>query len=162
MHATVTKLEIIQEIEREFPVDPICFELLPLKSNYDETPNDILDIFFGKKWIEISLQDWSMLGSSIKLSSNYFTPESFVYFIPSILKESILSGDFQYAMDALVPNNEKLAARSEWWKEYISILTTNQKQLIIKIFFYINEVGEIGDSPQIEAAIALRKNFYIG
>ena len=122
----------------------------------DDIPNDVKACFLGKRWTEITIQDWRGHAVSVHNAMHYLTPCVFRYYLPSLLVSSIQSqGDFQYAVEALLPANQKHVPRGQWWSDYFDGFNQQQREVVREFLKYILLTEPEENTDYFNARLAL-------
>ncbi|QQR68902.1 MAG: hypothetical protein IPI58_08745 [Alphaproteobacteria bacterium] len=132
MHAMITDILLTQAIKEAFPVSPMprsFFQSEEDSASLLELPSDLRGRVMGKKWHEVTHDDWAWLGG-LSHFRDYMTTEAYIYYVPSVLLDSIHSNYFQHGVEVVLPDNQQHMPRGEWWKDFVGSLNGKQKEAI--------------------------------
>lgn len=131
---------VTKSVAVSFPVEPLPAPLLaPYTGKYHfDVLDDIKTTFSGRRWVEITMQDWLMAGTPA-LARLYMTPTAFLYYLPSLIMASLIDdGDTQVALECMAPAGHEHKPKGTWWPELMEIVTPNQVAAIME---YLNFVA---------------------
>jgi len=118
-------------LHETFPADPVPSDLFSKPSYADDFTDDIRKCCFGRRWVDVSIHDWSMTGMHLSTIISCMSPEAFIYYLPSILLGSIKDASYlDWGIEAVLPANQKHIPRGSWWYEFFGGTTSAQKKAI--------------------------------
>lgn len=116
-------------IRAAFPTEPLPASFFREDADVEEgdIPYQLQAHFLSKKWNEVSLLDWistAPIGSIV----TYLTADTFRYYTPSILIGSLEDVRYlDWGIEAVLPHNQRLEPRGEWWKTFFGGFTSTQR-----------------------------------
>ena len=139
----------LEKYEQEFPV--LNLPLLPIVSTDAEGEDEY---FQGKKWTEIS----SKVLEYNTFILNCFTPEAFVYYLPSYMSyayKNPKSAVAEETVERVLPqeDGENRKSFQEWWE----LLNIKQQKLVVQLVDLHIESGgivNVGRVNTLKRAIA--------
>jgi hypothetical protein len=121
---------------------------------------DISTALHTKKWTDISLSDWRMTGVGVQIIIAYLTPSVFAYYLPSLISTALKDMEFDYALSALLPANQRHEPRGVWWPEFLGCFNASQKGAIrLFLTFVLQSTPEDGEY-WFQAEAALSAGYY--
>jgi hypothetical protein len=81
----------------------------------------------GRKWTDIQMDDWTMVGQ-IAHTRELLAPTTFLYYLPSLLLGVAQDdpGYLDWALEALIPLGRDRKPKSKWWSELLAIIQPSQ------------------------------------
>lgn len=104
-----------------------------------DIPDELRARFFGKSWHEVSLGDWRNV-AGVRTIMGFMTASAFYYYVPSLLTGVLGNLDFvDWGLEALVPNNARRIQKGEWWFEYLSLFSMEQRTAVLDFICYVEK-----------------------
>lgn len=160
MHQPIETNNVKAEIYNSFPATPIPSDLFGKYHRNDDIENEIAARLGAHKWTEISERDWRMLGVSVPIVMRYMTPAAYIYYMPSLLIAALNNNSFDYAVEALIPPNQRHEPRGIWWQQFMQTLSLVQRRAIKRFLAYAADVELDGTSAKMNAEQALCDKLY--
>jgi hypothetical protein len=154
------KSRVIDAIRNAFPVLEAPGLIFRHEVPQDEFYTDILDAVRSRKWNEISMSDWRGTGVGINTVRSFVTEQAFSYFLPGIMISGLESDDPEYAIGALLPNNQRWEPGGARWDAFIATFDAKQRAAIRVFLDYVVQTSPEGDSLRAAAEHALWYKFY--
>lgn len=126
----------------------------------DEFRLDILKALESRKWNEVTIRDWRMIGVSINVIRSYITDSALIYFLPSLMVGGINTDDVEYAIDALLPNNQRWEPGGDRWDAFVGALDDRQRKAIREFLSLVTHLEPEGSISRAGAEHALWNRFY--
>ena len=85
----------------------------------------------GRKWDEVTILDWRMIGSYPYIARRYLEPSAFLYYLPSLLVG--VFGDMEFvdlAIEGILPDNRMHYPKGNWWKGFDLSISIQQRAAI--------------------------------
>jgi hypothetical protein len=118
----------------------------------DDIALELKNRISGRRWNEVTLMDWRMIGLPPAASRLYLEPAAFVYYLPSIILGVLYPEiDFvEYALEAIIPYNQSHVPRGRWWFDFVSLVSPNQRRTLAAFLEYIRLTAwdSIGEANQ--------------
>jgi hypothetical protein len=131
-----------------FRVQPVTSILFTDGFQSCEFAESLRKSFSGKCWKEISLDDWINV-ADIETIAQVMTPESFFYYLPSILIHAFLHADYNdWGVRALLPHNQDRIEKGDWWKRFVQLFSREQKVLVCGYLSALEKVSHEDDYSQ--------------
>jgi hypothetical protein len=136
-------------------VTPILSETNAIQN---DIPQEIKKTFEYKSWENITLKDWQNIGASVDVIKGFMTPDSFRYYIPSLMIACLTNNlAFEMAIDSLLPSNQKRIPKGEWWENFQSGFNPDQIETIKSLLNFIFENSPANSVSKHLAARALKE-----
>jgi hypothetical protein len=123
--------KLLDLIGTAFPVEPqpISFFWAAGEHALDrDIPQELKNRIAGRRWNEITLMDWRMIGTSPVVARSYLEPAIFIYYVPSIIVGTSHQIEFMdFALEAIIPDNKHHVPRGKWWSEFAGIASPGQR-----------------------------------
>jgi hypothetical protein len=103
-----------------FPLEPLPdhFFWAEAKGSLEgDIPSELKNRVLGRRWSEVTLMDWRMVGVSPAVSSQYLEPSTFAYYLPSIVL-------------GVYPRNQSHVPRGKWWAEFVDAISRRQRKAL--------------------------------
>jgi hypothetical protein len=117
-----------------FPLEPLPdhFFWAEAKGSLEgDIPSELKNRVLGRRWSEVTLMDWRMVGVSPAVSSQYLEPSTFAYYLPSIVLGVYPDLDFvEYALESILPRNQSHVPRGKWWAEFVDAISRRQRKAL--------------------------------
>jgi hypothetical protein len=123
VHTAMTTIDqISQLIYANFPVDPLpnpFFWMDRGDQPIGDIPDELLNRIAQRPWVEITMRDWTMTGAHPCGSRRYLDPNTFRYYLPSLLVGGLQeTGYIDWALESILPAGRKRRTTGKWWKEF--------------------------------------------
>lgn len=154
IHNLVTRLESV------YPSHPIPKIVLTDDRDRSEFSNEIRKRFLSKPWTSVTLDDW-INTASVEVIASYMLPESFHYYLPSLICSSLDNKDYaDWGLRAILPPNQRREPKGDWWAKYVSCFNVEQKKVLQEYVRCISECYADESEEKYLATIAL-ENIWI-
>lgn len=102
--------EFLDLIRAAFPAEPVPAQFFwrEGKDSLDlDIPQELRNRISGRPWIEVTLMDWRMTGTSPVVARRYLEPATFMYYVPSIIVGASQDiGFVDFALEGIIPHNK--------------------------------------------------------
>jgi hypothetical protein len=144
-------LNIVQSVREilihAFPLSPVPGEFFVEGESCSkgDIQGELSRRISGKIWIDVSITDWAMTGVSPAVSRVYVEPKAFLYYFPSLLLGGVVDLNYvDFAINVLVPINQRFEERGAWWWDFKAAVTHDQRLAILKYIALLrSEIPEI-------------------
>jgi hypothetical protein len=120
-----------QLVYASFPTEPVPHEFFWAKRESPierDIPKELRERLAGRRWPEITLTDWRMIGTPPAIARDYLRPSTFCYYLPSLLLSVLGEPDFlEWALEALIPLNKAHEPRGKWWGGFVGAVSESQR-----------------------------------
>jgi hypothetical protein len=122
-------MEVEVTIRTAFPDQPVPKEFFRDSARRDEEFQlELANRVQNRPWTAVTLTDWRMVGSTPATWREYMLPETFAYYMPSILIGVLAEPPFfDFALEAMLPFNRWHQPRGEWWFSFARAFTDRQR-----------------------------------
>jgi len=152
-----SRADIAALLIAHFPEQPVPASILVDADAGMEIQQDRRSAFLGKPWTSVSIDDWRMLGVPISVCKLYMRPDSFAYYLVSILHGSLATdGAFALALDAMLPSNQRHVPKGAWWTAFSGTFTVAQRTAISAYLQFVgaqadadDEIGNLVNAAQL-------------
>jgi hypothetical protein len=132
VHTAMTTIDqISQLIYANFPVDPLpnpFFWMDRGDQPIGDIPDELLNRIAQRPWVEITMRDWTMTGAHPCGSRRYLDPNTFRYYLPSLLVGGLQeTGYIDWALESILPAGRKRRTTGKWWKEFAEGFSEKQR-----------------------------------
>jgi hypothetical protein len=121
-------------VAASFPVKPMpdrFFWSSTEGTEKGDIPEELWNRIGNRQWTEVTLLDWRMTGAQPCNSRTYLEPRTFLYYLPSLLVGSLPDPEFiDWALEAMLPNNQNRIPRGKWWNEFAHAVSLNQRKAL--------------------------------
>jgi hypothetical protein len=110
--------QLSELIRTSFPTDPLprAFWIDGTEQPAGDIPDELAKRLAFRRWVEVALDDWRMIGIPPWVARSYLHPDAFRYYLASLLV--VVLGDTGYlnwALEALLPSGQmRRTDRPEW------------------------------------------------
>jgi hypothetical protein len=125
--------QISQLIHASFPVDPLPSQFFWLEGDapIGDIPEELLNRIAQRPWAEITMWEWAMTGAHAGTSRRYLDPNTFRYYLPSLLVGGLReSGYIDWALESVLPAGRKRRTTGKWWKEFAEGFSAMQRSAV--------------------------------
>jgi hypothetical protein len=154
------KSRVIGAIRNAFPLSEAPDLIFRDNVPQDDFYTDIFNAVRSKKWNEITMSDWRGTGVGISTVRSFVTEQAFSYFLPGIMISGVEDDDPEYAIDALLPNNQRWEPGGARWDAFIATFDAKQRAAIREFLAYVVQISPQGDALRAAAEHALWYKFY--
>jgi hypothetical protein len=146
MHSMTTeRAPFLDLVKTSFPVEPLpsnFFRPEGIASLDLDIPQELRNRISGRPWTNLTLLDWRMIGASPIVARRYLEPATFMYYVPSLLVGASQEIEFiQFALEAIIPDNEIHVPRGEWWFEFSGIATPPQRAALAAFLAHVRRTS---------------------
>ena len=140
----VDSADVLNLVRSAFPIEPVPVQFFWTKGKDaldHDIPQELKNRIAGRLWADVSLMDWRMTGVSPVVSRHYFEPETFMYYVPSLIVGTSHEIEFIYlALEGIIPNNKHHVPRGEWWSEFSGIASPRQRTALSAFLSHVRSV----------------------
>jgi hypothetical protein len=139
LYVTMTKSkEFLDLVAGSFPVAPVPARFFwpeqEMGSLDGDMPQELGNRISGRRWTEVTLVDWRMIGTPPCVSRLYLEPATFMYYLPSIIVGVSQEMEFwDFALEAIIPYNKNRVPRGRWWSQF-SASASPQQRAALSVF----------------------------
>jgi hypothetical protein len=124
--------ELSERVQVAFPVEPMPRRYwIDAIEPLDDIPKELANRIAYRPWIDVTMLAWTMTGAHAATARNYFEPDAFRYYLPSLLVGGL--NDFRYIdwpLECLLPAGRKRRTTGEWWQAFFAGFSVEQKDAI--------------------------------
>jgi hypothetical protein len=126
--------EMLDLVVAAFPVDPLPDRFFWVEGRVplnDDFAQELSDKILGRRWTELTIEDWFKTGVSVAINRSYIQPATFMYYVPCFIagaSQDIRSLDL--ALEAILPFNRNHVPRGKWWFEFSESASPRQREAI--------------------------------
>jgi hypothetical protein len=132
----VEKERLADSIRLAFPLPEAPRPLIRDNAPKDDFYADIVRAVGSRKWDGISISDWRGIGVGMSVVMLYITEPALAYFLPSLMISGIENDDLEYAIEALLPTNQRWEPGGARWEAFIGVLGVKQRVAIREFLEY--------------------------
>jgi Family of unknown function (DUF6714) len=158
--STVGKAKLVETIKDAFGSVEAPHVVVRDSAPADEFRADIIEALEFKTWDEVSIPDWRMIGVSMNTIRRYMTDRALAYFLPSLMIGGIAADDTEYALDLLLPDNQRWEPGGPRWDAFIGVFDNPQRDAIRSFLTFVAQTERDGDPLRAAAEHALWKRLY--
>jgi hypothetical protein len=82
----------------------------------------------GRRWPDIKLSDWLMIGAAPCVARSYLEPLTYLYYLPSLLVGVFDNLDYlDWALEGILPFNKAHTPRGKWWVTFSAAVSASQR-----------------------------------
>jgi hypothetical protein len=114
-----------------FPVDPLPDRFFWIEGRVplnDDFAQELSDKILGRRWTELTIEDWFKTGADVVVNRSYIEPATFMYYVPCFIVGA--SQDMCTALDAILPHNNNRVPRGKWWFAFSESASARQREAI--------------------------------
>lgn len=152
------KDQLVALVTSSFPTNPLPQAFFWSKTLDDLTGDIPLSLSNGIKnrpWDQVTLLDWAMIGTPPVTVRDYFDPAAFLYYLPSLFLGVLQDPRYMdFALDCMVPFNQKRVRRGEWWEIFEASITDAQRKAGFAFLQYVLDNYDLGDADAATHAVA--------
>jgi hypothetical protein len=110
--------QLVSLLKASFPIEPLppVFWRDGGEQPPGDIPEELLKRLAHRRWADVTLLDWTMIGAPAWLARTYLDPGAFRYYLPSLLVGVLGEpGYVDQALECLVPaGRQRRTTRNEW------------------------------------------------
>jgi hypothetical protein len=93
-----------------------------------DIPGELQNRMAHRRWPEVKLMDWLMVGVAPCVARSYLEPSTFLYYLPSLLVGVFDDlGYTDFAIEGIVPFNKTHTPRGKWWSTFSACVSESQR-----------------------------------
>jgi len=82
----------------------------------------------GRRWPEVKLNDWLMVGAPPCIARRYLEPSVFVYYLPSLFVGVFDDlPHLDWVLEGIIPFNKTHTPRGKWWARFDACISESQR-----------------------------------
>jgi hypothetical protein len=125
--------DLLRLLLATFPPQPIPTQFFWREDRHDDSyefRRDLREWLEGRRWTEIKMRDWAMVGH-ISITRELLEPATFLYYLPSLLLGVTEDpGYLDWALEAIIPSGRDRRPKSKWWGELLETISPGQSATI--------------------------------
>ena len=121
--------QFLELLLASFPAQPMPTRFFWKESGHDRSDEfslDLLERLAQRRWTEIKMSDWAMVGG-ISIHRERLEPATFLYYLPSLLLGVTDDPAYlEWALEAIIPSGRDRRPKSKWWIEFLETILPDQ------------------------------------
>ncbi|MBV8894790.1 DUF6714 family protein [Bradyrhizobium sp.] len=129
----MTADQLCELLRASFPVEPLpeFFWRAGAEQPPGDIPDELQKRLANRPWIDVTMRDWTMMGAPAWLARIYLDPDTFRYYLPSLLVGVLHdTGYIDWALECLLPAGRKRRTERKEWTEFWDGLSDKQRDAI--------------------------------
>jgi hypothetical protein len=125
--------KLLELFTEAFPIEPLPaqFWFEGKVPPDDEFTQELRNRLPGRRWTDVALMDWRLIGVPVWVSRLYLEPKAFRYYLPSIIVGVCTEMAFlEIALESIIPGNQKKIPRGRWWAEFSLSFSSDQRKAL--------------------------------
>ncbi len=157
--ALAARESLARMLPEKFPAEPMPDRLFWMGTYppQGDSQQALQSTFANRRWTDIGIQNWMMLGLSPVVTRDYLEPKTFLYFLPSLLLGAFEDpGYLVYVIDTIIPSGRDRRPKGPWWKEFLDCISVEQRFVLKAIladfhFLFWDSMGAAAQATLEEA-----------
>jgi len=153
-----SKTELLDRLTVSFPPCPLPERFFWTKYGtppHGDIPDELLRVLLGRKWTDITIHDWAMVGTLPVIARRYLEPSTFIYYLPSLLAGASSGPQgLDFATASLIPDNHQHLPRGEWWTEFARSISSEQRATLLEFIAHWRMSSETDEVNRVHLEIA--------
>jgi hypothetical protein len=123
--------QFLKLIDASFPIEPLptrFFWAEGENSPHGDIPEELMNRIAHRRWTDVTIQDWAMIGAPPSITRGYLEPATFLYYLPSLIVGVFRETEYMdFAVEAIIPSGRDRRPRGKWWSEFSKSVSLNQR-----------------------------------
>lgn len=124
--------ELSELVHATFPTGPVPSRYwLDGTEFLGDIPRELASRIAHRRWVDVTMLDWTMTGAHAATTRNYFDADAFRYYLPSLLVGGLNDLRFiDWPLECLVPARMKRRTTGKWWQAFFVGFSLEQKDAV--------------------------------
>jgi hypothetical protein len=123
--------KFLKLVHASFPAEPLPEQFFWAESRESlegDIPKELQKRIAHRRWTQIRIIDWAMVGTPPSIARTYLEPPTFLYYLPSLLVGVLDEANyFEFGIEAIIPHNKTHTPRGKWWFSFSACVSEDQR-----------------------------------